>query len=132
MNLAGADGVLGFADSIGTGLTANYYTNETFSGTPQTRLVTSIGFDAGNGAPLAGIPADNFSIRWDGYLYIPTAAHIHSMRMPMMVCVCTWAMWVKLSRRHDDRSMELCQLRAADGHEDVCFIGLGPDPYRLP
>ncbi len=56
VNLAGADSIVGFRDSQGTGLMASYYANETFSGTPITRLEPSLGFSVGNGSPIAGIP----------------------------------------------------------------------------
>ena len=70
VNLAGPDGVLGFQDSIGTGLTASYYGTQNFTNLVLTQLVNGIGYAGTNGSPAPGVPADNYSIRWEGYIYI--------------------------------------------------------------
>jgi len=56
------------ASTIGTGagLRGNYYNNANFTGTLVTRLDPTINFDWGNGAPVAGIAGDTFSVRWTG------------------------------------------------------------------
>ncbi|MEQ1859485.1 MAG: PA14 domain-containing protein [Chthoniobacteraceae bacterium] len=48
------------------GLDAEYWPNLTMSGTPQTRADANIQFDWAQGSPMAGIPNDNFSVRWRG------------------------------------------------------------------
>ena len=65
----GADDLLGYV----WGLRASYYANETLSGLPileriEDRVEVGLGYDA----PAAGLPADGFSVRWQGYLYVPT------------------------------------------------------------
>lgn len=52
------------------GLKAEYYDNMTWSGTPvRTQVDTNINFDWGSGAP-SGLPNDQFSIKWTGYVTI--------------------------------------------------------------
>ncbi len=51
------------------GLTAAYFTNPDFSGEPSsTRVETKLEQYWHNLSPAPGIPSDNFSIRWTGYL----------------------------------------------------------------
>lgn len=72
VNLAGPDERLGF--DAGGGLSASFYNNTTFTGTPAlTRIDTSINFYWSTNSPDPAINADNFSARWTGYLYVPTA-----------------------------------------------------------
>lgn len=55
--------------SAGTGLTANYFLNRDFIGSPAlTRIEGPIDFPYGTGSPAPGIPADNFAVRWSGQL----------------------------------------------------------------
>ncbi|QHJ09371.1 PA14 domain-containing protein [Hymenobacter busanensis] len=57
----------------GSGLTASYYTNGTLAGAPALRRVdAAIDFNWGKGAPAAGLPDDNFSVRWEGLLAAPS------------------------------------------------------------
>lgn len=56
----------------GTGLTASYFPRPDLSGTALTRLDATVDFDWGAGAPLAGIGADGFSVRWRGKVEAPT------------------------------------------------------------
>ena len=66
----GADNILGYSSG---GLTASFYNNETFTGPPVlTRLDDHVDYNWG-GSPAAGVNADNFSVRWDGYVYAPVA-----------------------------------------------------------
>lgn len=46
-----------------------YYPNTTLSGTPYVRDDATIDFNWGAGAPWAGFPADNFSVRWSRPVY---------------------------------------------------------------
>ena len=56
--------------SGGAGLTAEYYNNATWSGTPvQTKNDTGINFDWGTSGPI-GVGNDNFSIKWKGKVTI--------------------------------------------------------------
>lgn len=64
-----------FADSLGRvrGFTGRYYANRHFAGKPvMTRTDSKIDFDWGYGAPTASMPADTFSVVWEGY-YRPDA-----------------------------------------------------------
>ncbi len=72
VDLDGPDNVLGY--SSGQGLMGSYYPTPDFTGTPVlTRLDSSLDFRVSLGAPVPGLPVDNFSIRWEGFVYIPTA-----------------------------------------------------------
>ncbi|MCM8812377.1 MAG: PA14 domain-containing protein, partial [Candidatus Omnitrophica bacterium] len=52
----------------GTGLTGRYYRAADLSGTPLVRLDGTVDFAWGSAAPCAGVPADGFSVRWQGTL----------------------------------------------------------------
>lgn len=52
----------------GTGLTGNYFNNSNFSGTPLIRLDPRVNFDWGTYAPTPGYNADNFTVRWSGFI----------------------------------------------------------------
>ncbi|QIX60626.1 hypothetical protein HER32_05300 [Hymenobacter sp. BT18] len=61
------------AQGAGTGLTASYYNNGTLAGSPAMRRIDkSIDFRWGLNPPAFGIPADYFSIRWEGLLAAPS------------------------------------------------------------
>jgi beta-glucosidase len=54
------------------GLRAEYFTNREFQGEPAlTRIDSLVDFNWWDGAPVAGIPADSFSVRWSGTLTPP-------------------------------------------------------------
>lgn len=55
------------------GLIGDYYNNGTFSGNPTlTRTDQNIDFQWQSGSPSSGLlPADNFSVRWNGYFVAP-------------------------------------------------------------
>ncbi|WP_169515139.1 PA14 domain-containing protein [Hymenobacter norwichensis] len=56
----------------GTGLTASYFRNGTLAGVPVlTRIDPAIDFQWGAGSPGPEVPADNFSVRWEGLLAAP-------------------------------------------------------------
>ncbi len=72
VDLDGPDNVLGYGG--GKGLLGTYYATNNLTGTPfTTRVDASVNFNVSSGSPVNGLPADNFSIRWDGYIYIPVA-----------------------------------------------------------
>jgi len=51
---------------------ADYFSNPDLSGSPSlTRYEHDINFDWGNAAPAAGLPSDNFSVRWTAQFYAP-------------------------------------------------------------
>jgi hypothetical protein len=54
--------------TAGTGLIGEYYDNADFTNLKMTRLDASIDFDWGNGAPVAGMGSNTFSVRWTGHL----------------------------------------------------------------
>jgi len=66
----------------GDGLQGRYFPNGTQTGSPVLRVDPAIDFDWGRSSPLAGIPARNFSARWDGELQAqytePYALHVVS------------------------------------------------------
>ncbi len=50
----------------GTGLQAEYFVDRNLTQFFQARVDTNVNFNWGNGAPIAGMAADNFSVRWTG------------------------------------------------------------------
>lgn len=59
----------------GDGLSGKYYNNNSFSGAPTKTVVDStINTDWGNGSPTS-INANDFSVIWSGYIYIPENAN---------------------------------------------------------
>jgi YVTN family beta-propeller protein len=50
----------------GTGLRGRYFANETLSGNPVLTRTEAVNADWGTGSPGTGVPADSFSVRWDG------------------------------------------------------------------
>lgn len=59
--------------ATGTGLLATYFDNVDFTGPSVTRTDGPVSFSWGAGAPLAGIAADTFSVRWTGEVDAPAA-----------------------------------------------------------
>lgn len=55
-----------------SGLTAEYFGNKNLSGSSKTRTDANIDFNWGSAAPLSGIPANQFSVRWTGKISVPT------------------------------------------------------------
>ena len=52
---------------IVNGIQGEYFSNDSLSGTPAlVRIDNNVDFNWGNNAPGAGVPADNFSVRWTG------------------------------------------------------------------
>src|SRR6185295_13966301 len=67
----GATGFSAFADITVSadgpaGFVGEYWPNITMTGTPITRTDANIQFDWAAGTPMAGIPNDNFTVRWRG------------------------------------------------------------------
>ncbi|MCU4165441.1 PA14 domain-containing protein [Carboxylicivirga caseinilyticus] len=58
--------IIELPSGTGTGLKADYYSGNNFNVLKGSRIDESVNFDWGTGAPLAGMPVDNFSIRWSG------------------------------------------------------------------
>jgi O-glycosyl hydrolase len=58
--------VFAAATAAGSGLTAQYFDNQDFTGATQTRTDASVNFNWGAAAPLTGFGADTFSVRWTG------------------------------------------------------------------
>lgn len=56
----------GSIEGTGEGLTGVYYNGLNFETKVADRIDDEINFDWGVGAPMEGVPADNFSIRWTG------------------------------------------------------------------
>ena len=55
-----------------TGLAGAYYANANLSGSPvATRVDKTVNFNWGGNPGINGVPADNFSVRWQGYLVAP-------------------------------------------------------------
>ena len=50
----------------GTGLRGQYFSNRTLTGTPVLTRTEAVNFNWGTTAPGAGVPADNYSVRWTG------------------------------------------------------------------
>ncbi|GLR16510.1 ThuA domain-containing protein [Portibacter lacus] len=55
----------------GMGLTATYYSNDDFTGSSVVRNEPMISWDWDNDSPVEGIPADGFSVRWEGQIVAP-------------------------------------------------------------
>ena len=52
------------------GLTASYYNNATFTGSPIVIKDPMIAFNWEDSAPISGISNDNFSVRWEGFIIV--------------------------------------------------------------
>jgi hypothetical protein len=59
--------------SAGAGVSGEYYANETLSGTPIYRLDADINFNWQDGQPHPSVPADSFSVRWQGRITAPVS-----------------------------------------------------------
>lgn len=59
-----------------SGLRGSYFANMTLTGTAAQRIDGPVDFDWGNGTPgVAGIGADNFSVRWEGFVTPPVSGN---------------------------------------------------------
>ncbi|SNR52383.1 RICIN domain-containing protein [Hymenobacter mucosus] len=60
----------------GTGLTAVYFSNGSLAGAPVLkRLDAAVDFRWGMGSPAEELPADNFSVRWEGLVSAPSTGN---------------------------------------------------------
>jgi len=50
------------------GLLGQYFANTTLGGAPTVTRNEAVNYDFGTGAPVAGLPVDNFSVRWTGHV----------------------------------------------------------------
>jgi len=65
----GIDDVLAY---VSAGLSADYFSNTDLSGSPVLeRIDENVDFDWGYGSPGSGVSGNSFSVRWEGYIYIP-------------------------------------------------------------
>ncbi|APW39155.1 hypothetical protein RD110_19660 [Rhodoferax koreense] len=60
----------------GTGLLAQYFDNPNLLGTPVMQSVNVPFVSWGAAAPVLGVPADNFSIRWSGMVEAPVTGNV--------------------------------------------------------
>lgn len=66
----------GIASGSPHGLYAEYFNNGALQGRPfATQVDPQVDFIWGDGAPLPGMPADNFSVRWTGRLRVPKSGN---------------------------------------------------------
>lgn len=61
------------------GLTGRYFANRTLAGAPVLTRNEAVNFDWRSGSPGAGIPSDNFSVRWSGEV-LPTKSGNYRFR----------------------------------------------------
>ncbi|WP_205590832.1 PA14 domain-containing protein [Hymenobacter oligotrophus] len=61
------------APATGSGLRAEYYLGEHFEQRAHTRIDPQINFNWNFQSPAPGVPAENFSVRWMGYLLAPVS-----------------------------------------------------------
>jgi subtilisin family serine protease len=57
--------------SVALQLNAQYFASQNFTNPKLTRLEPDASANWGTAAPVTGVPADNFSLRWTGYLRAP-------------------------------------------------------------
>ena len=58
---------------LGGGLAADYFADPAMTNLTATRVDAQVNFNWGAGAPLAGLPADGFAVRWNGKIQAPTS-----------------------------------------------------------
>jgi hypothetical protein len=59
--------------TVGSGLSATYFTQKTLTGNTVARVDSTVNFNWGNGSPDPQIPVDNFSARWTGQVKAPAS-----------------------------------------------------------
>jgi hypothetical protein len=65
----------GAVTGTGEGLTGTYYNGKNFDTKITERIDDAINFDWGEGSPVAGLDADNFTVRWRGQIQPPFSGH---------------------------------------------------------
>ena len=69
------NGMLTYEDEEkGDGLIGKYFDNESWLGSYIERKDSEINFDWTGSSPMKGINLNNFSIRWEGFIYIPSSS----------------------------------------------------------
>ncbi len=63
------------ATNAGTGLRGQYFASNNLTGNAVLTRTEAIDFAWGSGAPGGGVPADNFSVRWTGWIEAPVAGN---------------------------------------------------------
>ncbi|MBO9664005.1 PA14 domain-containing protein [Dokdonella sp.] len=63
----------GLSPGTGSGLRGNYYAGTAFGTLLATRVDPTVNFAWGSAAPAAGVPADNYSVRWLGDVQAPVS-----------------------------------------------------------
>ena len=81
-NVTGVDFAKVDPDATNSGITGTYFGTETFTTQKFTRRDATINFNWALGAPGAGMPVDNFSVRWTGRL-LPTKSGKYEFRTPV-------------------------------------------------
>jgi hypothetical protein len=81
-------GAEGPASPRATGLRAAYFTGR-FADAVAERVDPNVNFAWGLGAPVAGVPADQFSARWSGWV-LPTASGLHRFHVAGGAAVRLW------------------------------------------
>jgi len=61
----------GAVEGNGEGLTGTYYNGQNFDTEINVRIDETVNFDWGNNSPVAGVDADNFTVRWKGRIQPP-------------------------------------------------------------
>jgi outer membrane protein OmpA-like peptidoglycan-associated protein len=73
--LAGAAPLLASAQATGDGLRGDYYTGLNFEHLVQTRRDPLLDFTWHGEQPISGVPAEEFTVRWTGWLVPPVTGH---------------------------------------------------------
>jgi endo-1,4-beta-xylanase len=115
------------------GLRAVYFDNEDFTGKQVTRTDASLNFNWQDGAPIAGIAADTFSVRWTGSI-TPKYSELYTFSVKADDGLKLWVNGVKLiddwnytpNTRYAKLRLEANKSYAIkiDYHEGVGWAGL--------
>ncbi len=73
--------------NTGTGLAAEYFNNMTLTGAPALERVERVNF-TWSASPGPGVNANQFSVRWTGFVEALPTEPSSSGRAPTTVCVC--------------------------------------------
>jgi GH35 family endo-1,4-beta-xylanase len=77
------------------GLQATYFANDTLTGTGIKRIDRAVNFNWGTTAPMTGIGADNFTVRWTGSIQ-PAYSEVYTFILPADDGVRLWVNGVKI------------------------------------
>ena len=101
LEIGGDEAVAPANAGTGLGLGAVYYNSITPSGSAAVVTVQAVDFDWGTGAPIAGVNADNFSVRWAGSV-VPPATGTYRFQTVSDDGVRLWVNGVPMVDRWDD------------------------------